>query len=262
MSIGGHLREFRNRTVIAAVAILLCSIVGWILYDPIFSYLNQPLIDYAKSKHIDPKDVRVNFNGIANAFTMKFKVALWVGFILATPVWLWEIWAFLVPGLTKREKRVARAFIGSAIPLFAAGVYLGTLVYGNTIRLLIGETPNGAVNLPTASEYFSFVSRFILSFGLAFLLPIFLMALNMVKILPGRVMLKGWRIAVIVILTFAAAMTPTADVITMFAMFAPLAILYFGTVAFAMFMDRMRERREEKNRPEWMDVSDDQASPL
>lgn len=262
MSIGGHLREFRNRAIIAGVAILICSVIGWFLYDPVFQYLNRPLVDYARSKGINPEDVRVNFNGVTNAFTLKFKVSLWIGFILAVPVWLWEIWAFLVPGLTKKEKRMAILFVGSAIPLFVAGVFMGTLVFPSTIELLIGATPNGAVNFPTAMEYFSFVSRFILSFGLAFLLPIFLMGLNTARLLPARRMLQGWRIAIIAIATFSALMTPTGDVWTMFVMSAPLLVLFYGSVALAAVMDKLRGRKDEQTRPDWMNTADDKASAL
>lgn len=231
-------------------------------YEELFRYLNQPLIDYARQRHIDPQDVRVNFNGVTNAFTLKFKVSMWTGFILAAPVWLWEIWAFLMPGLTKKERRLAVLFIGSAIPLFAAGVFFGTMVFPSTIGLLIGATPGEAVNFPTAMEYFTFVTRFILAFGLSFLLPVFLMAFNTAGVLPARVMLKGWRIAVIAIVTFSALMTPTGDAWTMFVMSLPLLILFYGSVGLAFIMDKIRGRNEAKNRPQWMDVDDSVASPL
>ena len=262
MSLGGHLREFRNRAIVSALAIVLCSIVGWVYYDALFTYLNQPMIDYARNHGIDVNDVRVNFNGIANALTMKFKVALWVGFILAAPVWLWEIWAFLVPGLTPKEKKIARTFTLSAIVLFAAGVYMGTLVFPSTIDIFLGATPHGAVNLPQAGEYFSFVSRLIVSFGLAFLLPVALLSLNAMRILPAHVMIKGWRIAIILILTFTAAMTPTPDALTMFAMAAPLLVLYYGSVGVAYLMDKRRARKDVTERPDWMKVDDNAASPL
>ena len=262
MSLGGHLREFRNRAIISALAILVCSVIGWIYYDPLFSYLNRPLVDYAVARGINPQDVRVNFNGITNALTLKFKVSLWAGFILAAPVWLWEIWAFLVPGLTKKEKRLARIFIGAAIPLFAGGVWMGTLLFPSTIEMLIGQTPSGAVNFPNAPDYFSFVSRLILACGLSFLLPVFLMGLNTARILPGRVMLKGWRVAIIAIVTFSALMTPTGDAWTMFVMSAPLLVLFYGSVALAFIMDKIRARKDIHERPAWMDTADDKASAL
>lgn len=262
MSIGGHLREFRNRVLIAAAAILVGTVIGWQLWDPVYHELQQPLIDFARERKMPTDRVNVNFNGVTNPFTMKFKVAAWIGFILAAPVWLWQIWAFLVPGLTKKEKRLGRAFIGAAIPLFLGGVYMGYRCYGMTISVLMDATPDGAVNFPTASEYFSFVSRFILAFGLSFLMPVFLMALNTARILPARVMIKGWRFAIIAIVLFSALMTPTGDVWTMFIMSAPLIVLYYLTVALAALLDKLRARRDGAQRPAWMDTADTQASAL
>lgn len=260
MSLGGHLREFRNRAVVAGLAILIGTIVGWFLYQPVYDFLIAPITHIKDTR--PNAQIDVNFNGIAAPFTMKLKVSFWIGFILASPVWLWEIWAFLAPGLTRKEKRLGRLFIGSAVPLFALGIYLGTLCFSSAVEVLLGATPDHAANLPTASEYFSFVSRFILSFGLAFLLPVFLMAFNTMRILPGRLMLKGWRVAVMAIATFAALMTPSPDVWSMFVMCVPLLVLYFGTVALAIFMDRRRGAKEQQERPDWMDAPDDVATPL
>lgn len=187
---------------------------------------------------------------------------MWIGFIVASPVWLWQIWAFLVPGLTKKEKRLGRIFIGAALVLFAGGVYMGTQTFTNAVELLLGATPDNASNLPSATEYFSFVTRFILAFGLSFMLPILLMALNVLGILSGRMMLKGWRFAIIVIATFAAIMTPTPDVWTMFLLSAPLLVLFYGSAGLALVLDKIRGRREAKSRPEWMEISDDKASAL
>lgn len=260
MSLGGHLREFRNRAIVSAVAILIGCVVGWQFYQEVYDYLKQPITDLAAS-HPGAR-IDVNFNGVTAPFNLKLKVASWLGLILASPVWMWQIWAFLVPGLTKKEKRVGRTFILAALVLFAAGVYMGTQTFKNAVELLLGATPENASNLPSATEYFSFVTRFILAFGLSFMLPILLMALNVLGFLKGRMMLKGWRFAVIIAFTFAAIMTPTPDVYTMFLMAAPLCVLFFGTAALALVLDKWRARREAKARPEWMDTADDKASAL
>ena len=177
-------------------------------------------------------------------------------------MWLWQIWAFLVPGLTPREKRVGRIFVASAIVLFACGVYMGSLTFGNAVEMFISATPRGAANFADGGMYFSFVTRFILSFGLTFMLPILLLALNAVGVLKGRIMLKGWRFAVIIAVAFAAIMTPTPDVYTMFLMAVPLIVLFFGSAGLALALDAWRARKEKHERPAWMDVSDDQASAL
>ena len=170
--------------------------------------------------------------------------------------------SFLVPGLTPREKRVGRIFVASAIVLFACGVYMGSLTFGNAVEMFISATPRGAANFADGGMYFSFVTRFILSFGLTFMLPILLLALNAVGVLKGRIMLKGWRFAVIIAVAFAAIMTPTPDVYTMFLMAVPLIVLFFGSAGLALALDAWRARKEKHERPAWMDVSDDQASAL
>ena len=202
--------------------------------------------------------VNVNFGGITQPFTVQLQVALFVGFILASPVWLYQVWGFIVPGLTKREKRTTMLFVGAAVPLFLGGCFLATKVVPKAVEVLLGFTPQGAANLPDAALYLTFVTRFILAFGLAFLLPVFLVGLNVAHILPARVMLKGWRIAVILIFVFSAMMTPTPDAWTMLALAFPMIALFYGAVGVSALLDRRRSRHE----PEWLKVPDDEASPL
>ena len=185
-------------------------------------------------------------------------MALFVGVIVASPVWLYQVWGFIVPGLTKREKRTTIAFIGAAVPLFLAGCFFATQAVPRAVEVLLGFTPKGAANLPDAALYLTFVTRFILAFGLAFLLPVFLVGLNVAHVLPARIMLKGWRIAVLLIFVFAAMMTPTPDAWTMLVLAVPMVGFYFAAVGVATILDRRRARRE----PEWANVADDEATPL
>lgn len=269
MSLGEHFREFRNRTLIAALAILVGGAVGWILYSPItigswhfegvWKFLISPIMDY-RDTH-PGADIRPNFGQATQAFSLQLKIAFFVGLILSSPVWLWQIWGFLVPGLTKKEKKVARLFIGSAVPLFLAGCIFGALAVPNIIDVLFNFTPaeGFASNIIDATYYIDFVTKFILLMGLSFLLPVILMALNAIRILPGRIMLKGWRVAVIAIAVFAAMMAPTPDPLAMFVILIPLMILYYGSCFLAIWLDK---RREAKERPDWMDLPDEEASEL
>ncbi|HEY8621086.1 MAG TPA: twin-arginine translocase subunit TatC [Dermatophilaceae bacterium] len=259
MSLGDHLRELRRRFVIAAAAIVVGSVVGWVEYDRLFNAIMAPLRKLAAERGgLRGGLVNINFGGITQPFTVQLQVALFVGVILASPVWLYQVWGFIVPGLTKREKRTAMAFVGAAAPLFLAGCFLATRVVPNAVEILIGFTPKGAANLPDAALYLTFVTRFILAFGLAFLLPVFLVGLNVAHILPARVMLKGWRVAVLLIFVFAAMMTPTPDAWTMLVLALPMVGLFYAAVGVSMLLDRRRARRE----PEWLKVPDDEASPL
>ena len=255
MSLGDHLRELRRRFVIAAAAIAVGSVLGWVEYDRLFNAIMAPLRKVAAERH---GLVNINFGGITQPFTVQLQVALFVGVIVASPVWLYQVWGFIVPGLTKREKRTSMAFIGAAVPLFLLGCFLATIAVPRAVEVLLGFTPQGAANLPDAALYLTFVTRFILAFGLAFLLPVFLVGLNVAHILPARIMLKGWRIAVILIFVFAAMMTPTPDAWTMLALALPMVGFFFAAVGVATLLDRRRARRE----PEWAKVADDEASPL
>lgn len=255
MSLGDHLRELRRRFVIAAGAIVVGSVLGWILYAPLFNRIMAPLRKLAAERH---GLVNINFGGITQPFTVQLQVALFVGVIVASPVWLFQVWAFIVPGLNKREKRTSMAFIGAAVPLFLGGCLLATQIVPKAIEILLGFTPEGAANLPDAALYLTFVTRFILAFGLAFLLPVFLVGLNVAHVLPAHVMLKGWRIAIILIFLFSAMMTPTPDAWTMLALAAPMTALFYAAVLVATLLDRKRKRRE----PDWANLADEEASPL
>src|SRR5450759_4583854 len=255
MSLGDHLRELRRRFLVAAAAIAVGSVLGWVEYDSLFNRIMAPLRKVAAERH---GLVNINFGGITQPFTVQLQVALFVGIIVASPIWLYQVWGFIVPGLTKREKRTTVAFIGAAVPLFLLGCFLATLAVPRAVEVLLGFTPQGAVNLPDAALYLTFVTRFILAFGLAFLLPVFLVGLNAAHVLPARIMLKGWRIAVILIFVFAAMMTPTPDAWTMLVLALPMVGFFYGAVGVATLLDRRRTRRE----PEWAKVADDQASQL
>jgi sec-independent protein translocase protein TatC len=255
MSLGDHLRELRRRFIIAGTAIALGSVLGWVRYDWLFNQIMEPLRILAAERH---GLVNINFGGITQPFTVQLQVALFVGVIVASPVWLFQVWGFIVPGLTKREKRTTMLFVGAAVPLFLGGCLLATQIVKRAVEVLLGFTPQGAANLPDAMLYLTFVTRFILAFGLAFLLPVFLVGLNMAHVLPARVMLKGWRIAVILIFVFAAMMTPTPDAWTMLALAFPMIGLFYAAVGVSTLLDRRRARRE----PDWGKVADDEASPL
>lgn len=256
MSLADHLRELRNRLLVCVLAVVVGGVVGWIQYKPLLYFLEQPL------RSIEGRDgwgqVGLNYQGITTPFGLQLTVALWLGVILASPVWLYELWAFIVPGLTKKEKRMAMAFIAAAVPLFFAGCALANYVLPTAVRVLLEFTPEGQWNLIPADQYLAFVTRFILAFGLAFLLPVLLVALNVAHVLPAHLMLKGWRIAVIMNFVFAAMMTPTPDAWTMIALALPMCGLYFGAYGVAWLIDR----RRAKNRPDWSALADDEASPL
>lgn len=256
MSLADHLRELRNRVVISGLAVLAGAVVGWLYYNRVLDALTRPLYEIAKQRHSGV--VNINFSGMTDAFSIQLNVSLFVGFILASPIWLSQVWGFIVPGLTKREKRVARLFVVAAVPLFVAGCAMAFVAIPRMVAVLLSFTPSGAYNLQQATDYLNFVLRFILAFGCAFLLPVFMVALNLAHVLSARAMLKAWRPAVMIIFVFAAVMTPTPDAWSMFMLAGPMTVLFFAAVGVSFLLDR----RADATRPDWLEVSDDQASAL
>ena len=240
MSLREHLLEARNRLFLAGLGILVGTVVGWFLYEPVFELLQQPILDVAAEKG---RTVALNFAGVASAIDMQVKIAVWLGLIVSSPWWLYQVWAFVVPGLTRREKLYTLGFLGSAVPLFLAGACLAWWVLPRAVVLLVEFVPDQALNIQDAQAYLSFVAQIILAFGLVFLLPVFMVAFNMVGIVRARTYLRGWRWAVVLACVFSAVMTPTPDVVTMLAMTLPIIVLYFAAVGVAALHDRRRDRR-------------------
>ncbi|MBD3783624.1 MAG: twin-arginine translocase subunit TatC [Micrococcales bacterium] len=258
MTLAEHFREFRNRLVKSALAVAAGGVVGWVVYDWLYAFLSQPISDY-KAAHPDRADtIELTLGGITTAFSLHLSVAIFAGVILSSPVWLYQIWAFVVPGLTRKEKRVSLAFIGAAVPLFVGGIALAHFSLPLVIGVLLDFTPAGAANFQAVSDYISFVTRFSLGFGIAFLLPVFLVFLNFVGILPSSAMVKAWRVSVVGIAVFSAMMMPTPDPYSMFLLMGPLVALYFAAIG----VSKLIERRRRKERPEWLDVDDTEASAL
>lgn len=256
MSLAEHLREFRRRLFIAAVAVLVAAIVAGFFYEDVFAFLAAPFEDY---KRANPKlDISLNFGEATAPLSNLLSLSIFVGVIGASPVWLYQLFAFILPGLTRRERRISLGFLGATVPLFLAGCTLAYLVLPKSLAILYGFSPEGTSNIQQVSMYFSFVTRFILVFGLGFLFPIVLVMLNVVGAMSARRLLSGWRVAIVLIFIFAAIATPTADPFTMFVFAAPLTALYFGAWAVCRILDR----RREASRPDWLEVEDTEASPL
>jgi sec-independent protein translocase protein TatC len=258
MPLREHLRELRNRLLKAGLAIVAGAVAGWFLYPPVFDALMRPIYDIARA-HPD-RFVSVNFAQVASPFNLRLKLSFYIGFVVSSPIWLYQLWAFIVPGLTRREKRYSLGFVAVAVPLFLAGLGLAWLVLPNAVRFLTEFTPQGGSNVIVADDYLTFVLRIMLAFGLAFVTPLLLVALNMVGILPARALAKGWRVAVFLCFLFAAIASPTPDAGSMLALAFPMVALYMIAVGLAFLNDRRKARRAAAEG--WGDLSDDEASPL
>ncbi|MEN9679707.1 MAG: hypothetical protein RLZ57_836 [Actinomycetota bacterium] len=241
MPLLSHLQEFRKRTFKSATWILLGSIFGWIYYNQIIAVLALPVCDLNLAQaNGDTNCGSLYINGVLGPLNLQIKVSLLSGLIITAPFWLYQIWAFIAPGLHKHEKRRSIFFLIAATPFFAAGVFLGYEILPVAIRVLFGFTPSSLTNLIRFDDYLDFVLRLILLFGLAFELPVFLLTLNLIGFVSGKSILKPWRIWIFGITFFVAAFTPTADPLTMGLLALPLILLYFAAGGIALLNDRRK----------------------
>jgi len=239
-----HLRELRKRGFRASIVIVLASIVGWYFYTDIITQLALPVCDLKAAQSSGATHCGALYiNGVLGPLNLQIKVALLTGIILSAPFWLYQLWAFIAPGLHRKEKRNSILFLLSATPFFALGATLGYVILPIAIKVLFGFTPNALSNLVRFDDYLDFVMRIILLFGLAFELPIFLVTFNLIGFLRGTTILRPWRIWVFSIALFTAAFTPTADPFTMALLAIPLCGLYFMAGGIALLVDRRRDKR-------------------
>ncbi|RZS60859.1 Sec-independent protein translocase TatC [Xylanimonas ulmi] len=240
MPLREHLLELRKRLFLAACGLVVGAIGGWFLYAPLLEVLRRPL-DLAASAQ--GKQISLNFTALGSPLDMQIKAALFLAAIVTAPWWLYQLWAFVTPGLTRRERVYAYGFVGASVPLFCAGLLLAWWVLPHAVDLLTDFIPQGASGLFTAQEYLTFVMRLLLAFGLAFVLPVLLVGLNLVGVLRHETLAKGWRWAVLIAFVFAAIMTPTPDPWTMILVATPICALYFGALGVAALHDRRVDRR-------------------
>ncbi|MFX0539736.1 twin-arginine translocase subunit TatC [Ornithinimicrobium sp. Y1847] len=259
MSLGEHFRELRNRLIISVIAVIAAAVIGWYLYQFVIDFLTEP-IERVREERGDEL-VTLNFNSLTGPFAMRMKVSIFMGILLASPVWLWQGWAFLLPGLTRKEKKIALAYFFVSIPLFVAGALLAAYAFPRMVGILLAFTPIGMANIQTANDYLSTALFFALAFGLAFLLPVLLVALNQIGILSARNMLRSWRITLFLILIFAAIMTPDPSGWAMIAMAIPIFALFWGAVAVSSLMERRRRKRGARE-DRYAGLTPDQPTPL
>ena len=256
MPLREHLRELRNRLLKAGLAIAAGAVVGWFLYDPLLKALTDPISGNKAGGGISG----LNFRGAVDPFNIKIKLSVYLGVVVASPVWMYQAWAFVLPGLTKRERRYAMSYLAAAVPLFLAGIGLAWMVLPNALSFFFDLTPEGTNNLLDANDYLTFVSRLLLAFGIAFVVPLVLVALNQLGLVSALQLAKGWRIAVFLVFLFAAMASPTPDAGSMLALAFPMVGLYMIAVGVAWLFDRRKAKRLAAD--PLNQLSDDEASSL
>lgn len=266
MPLAEHLRELRNRLAKALLAIVLVTIVAAFFYNDIINFFTEPILksvgcsqsfeELARAKDDAEPCAQITINGLLTPFTLALKVSLMAGVVLASPVWLYQLWAFVAPGLHRHEKKYAYAFVATGFPLFLGGAYFAYRVLPTTAKVLIEFTPFGVDNLLPLDDLLDLVTRMVVVFGLSFELPLLLVMLNFSGAISGKRMLGWWRAMIMGITLFAAIATPSTDPLTMMALAGPIWVLYFAAVAISLVNDRRRRRREA------LGPADDEASDL
>ncbi|WP_199421469.1 twin-arginine translocase subunit TatC [Actinotalea solisilvae] len=241
MPLREHVRELRTRALLATAGLLVGAVVGWIAYPWLFEVLQEPVVALAEQRD---DLISLNFGGVATPLDLQIKVALFAGAILSSPWWIYQLWAFVTPGLTRRERWTTLGFLGAGVPLFLAGGAVAWWLLPKAVGLLSGLTPADTANLIDAQSYLEFIMRMVLAFGLAFLLPVVMVGLNLAGLVRGSTWAHGWRWAVLLCFVFAAVATPTADAISMFSLALPMCLLYGLAVGLCLLHDRRADRRD------------------
>ena len=255
MALSDHLRELRARILKVALFLALGLAISLIFFDQLFDLIYDPYLT-AQSKLPEGSTLPTT-SGAGAGLMLYLKLCGLAAIVGTSPLWLYQIWAFILPGLHARERKWTRVFVAIAGPLFFAGVVLGYLTLPKGLEILIGFNPDPLTNLVEFNDYLTFFSRTMLVFGIAFEIPLFVVLLNLAGVLSGKSL--GAHRAWIIVGTFifAAIATPSGDPFTMTFMAVPMVLLFLLSEVIARVNDRRRARRNRI-----ADLSPEEASPL
>ena len=238
MSLGQHLVELRKRLMFAALGIIVGAAGGWWLSEYVWDLLREPILAVAENH-----DAVINYDAITGAFGVRMQLALVLGIVIASPIWLYQVFAFLTPAMKAREKRYVFGFFFTAVPMFLGGCLVGWLIFPRIVEFMAGFVPPEDASFYNASYYLDFVLKLVLATGIGFVTPVFLTILNFAGVVRGMTILKGWRWGSLFAVVFAALATPATDVLAMALVAGPLVVLYFLTAGIAVWHDRIADRR-------------------
>lgn len=241
MALSDHLRELRARLMRVVLVMLAVLIASLFYFDQLFDLVYGPYIA-AQDTLPDGASIATT-SGAGGGLLLYLKLCGFAAVIGTSPYWLYQIWAFILPGLHPQERRWSRVFAAIASPLFVIGVVLGYVTLPKGLEILIGLNPEGITNLVEFSEYLQFFSRTILVFGIAFEIPVFVVLLNLAGVVSGKSLGAHRPWIIVGIFIFAAVATPSADPFTMTFMAVPMVVLFFISEIIARFNDRRRAKR-------------------
>ena len=247
MALIEHIRELRNRLGISLLALAVCVIVAFFMRGDVFDLIKRPYCqtDVAiEAAKVAGTQCNLYAFGPFEQFAVSLRISFIAGVIVSSPVWLYQLGAFITPGLHRKEKKYAAAFLSAALVLFVTGTVFAYFTISRGLQFLLTVGGDGIVTLPSIQSYLSFVTLTLLGFGVAFLFPVIVLFLNFVGVFPSSRM-RSWRRGMVVGIAVASAvLTPSQDPFTFLAMAVPLFGLYEGCI----LVGRLRERAQRKRR--------------
>jgi len=237
MSLIDHLAELRRRVMISSIAIVSGAVVGFLLYNRVLHFLQQPYCDLKQKKGL-PGTCNFVITDPLEGVTTRFKVSAYIGLTLALPIVLWQLWRFITPGLHPKEKKYAIPFILSSVVLFALGALIAVLTFPNALDFLISVSGDKVETLFGPSKYIGLYTLIMLAFGAAFEFPVVLVFLEIAGVLSPRALLDKWRFAVVGIFVFAAVITPSQDPYSLFGMALPMCLFYFMSIGIGKLLGK------------------------
>lgn len=257
MALGDHLRELRARLLRSALVIVVFFIVGLFFYDELLELIRRPYDEAVVALGGEVSSELV-LGGVTQPLMLQLKLAGVAAIVASSPYWLMQIWGFIVPGLHANEKRWTRVFAAIAGPLFIAGVALGYYVLPKGIEVLVGFTPVDVTNLVEFGDFFSFIVRMLLVFGIAMEIPLFVIMLNLAGVVSGKAIGRYRPWIIVGTFVFAAVATPSTDPFSMLMLAIPMMLLFILAEIIARLVDRARGRGAESTE-QW---DDDEISPI
>jgi sec-independent protein translocase protein TatC len=259
MPLFDHLRELRNRVVKISLAVIAGGVVGWVFYNRIWSFMQRPYCQAVGYCKLNTFGHSLIYSGVMDGFYLHIKIAVLAGVILTSPVWLYQVWAFVAPGLYAREKRWTFAFIGTAVPLFALGCFFAYLAMSRGLKFFLSMSGGGLTALFTADSYLGYWIAMIVGFGLCFEVPLFLVMLNLVRIVTHERFRKWRRLIIFLIFVFAGIASPSPDPITMLVLGGVVVVL----VEVAEVLIYLNDKRWARTHPDlYAGLSDNELAPV
>jgi sec-independent protein translocase protein TatC len=262
MTLVAHLTELRNRIAKALLALALGTIVGFLWYDRgLLTFLTEPYCALpAGFRFQGDESCRLVVLDVFGGVLLRLKIGLIAGAVLSAPFWLYQLWAFITPGLKRNERRYTVGFVAASTLLFAAGAFLAWFTLRKGLELLLSLAGSEVAFQLTAPDYLGFVISLLIAFGLSLELPLVAVALNLVGILSHAALSRSRRWIFFLTIVFAAFVTPTQDPFTMLAMAIPMILLFETAIQIARVVDKRRAKRADVEH--FHDLGDDEASPL